>query len=213
MRSLRVGIPRQSECDDYEIVVDIVAADPIFDHAMLCSERIHSERGFSLLELLSALAIAALLIGLAVLVAGPLVGNESGRGAVYELQTLVQLARMEAVARNRECRLLLCPTLREIRVIDTRGTLADPSDDEVLHGTVLPETVSFERPDAGSAVEWASIGGSPEWFQLRFASDGTVEAGEGDVIVHGGDRYGKVAVFTSGGTQVTAWRASGWAEY
>jgi hypothetical protein len=83
----------------------------------------------------------------------------------------------------------------------------------VLHGTVLPESVSFERPDSGSAVGWASIGGTPEWFQVRFASDGTVEAGEGDVVVHGGDRYGKVAVFTSGGTQVTTWSASGWNAY
>jgi Tfp pilus assembly protein FimT len=162
------------------------------------------------MELVSILAIAAVLIAMAVLVARPLIGNESGRGAVYDLQTMAQLARMEAVARNRECRLLLCPTLREIRVTDTRGTTADTTDDEVLHGTVLPETVGFERPDVGSAVGWDSIGGTPEWFQVRFASDGTVESGEGDVVVHGGERYSKVAIFTSGGTEVTAWRTSGW---
>jgi hypothetical protein len=103
--------------------------------------------------------------------------------------------------------------LREVRVTDTRGTTADASDDEVLHGTVLPDTVSFERPDSGSAVTWASIGGTPEWFQVSFASDGTVEAGEGEVVVHGGDHYGRVAVFTSGGTQVTTWRASAWKAY
>jgi Tfp pilus assembly protein FimT len=177
---------------------------------MPCLKRIRSEGGFTLIELVSVAVIAAVLIGLATLVARPLIGNESGRGAVYELQTLAQLARMEAVARNRECRLLLCPASREVLVTDTRGTTSDPSDDEVLHGTVLPGSVTFERPDAGSAVTWASIGGTPEWFRVRFASDGTVEAGEGDVVVHGGDRYGKVAVFASGGTQVTTWSASGW---
>ena len=177
---------------------------------MSCLKRIRSEGGFTLLELVSVVAIAAVLAGLAMLIARPLIGKESGRGATYELQTMAQLARMEAVARNNECRLLLCPDLREVRVIDTRGTTSDPSDDEVLHGTVLPDSVSFERPDAGSAVGWDSIGGSPEWFQVRFTSDGTVAAGEGDVVVHGGDRYGKVAVFTSGASQVTTWSASGW---
>ena len=177
---------------------------------MLCVKRIRSQGGFTLVELLSVLAIATVLLALTMLVAQPMIGNESGRGAVYELQTLAQLARMEAVARNRECRLLLCPTSRELLVTDTRGTTADPTDDEVLHGTVLPEAVTFERPDAGSAVTWASIGGTPEWFQVRFGSDGTVEAGEGDVIVHGGERYGKVAVFVSGGTQVTTWTTGGW---
>lgn len=162
------------------------------------------------MELVSVIAIAAALIGLVMLAIRPIIGNESGRGAVYELQTLAQLARMEAVARNNECWLLICPALREVRVIDTRGTTSDPSDDEVLHGTVLPDSVSFERPDAGSAVGWASVGGSPEWFQVRFTSDGTVAAGEGDVVVHGGERYGKVAVFTSGASQVTTWSASGW---
>jgi len=180
---------------------------------MLCGNRIRSQGGFTLLELVSVLAIAVVLLALAMLVAQPMIGNESGRGAVYELQTMAQLARMEAVARNRECRLLLCPTSREVLVTDTRGTTADPSDDEVLHGTVLPEAVTFERPDAGSAVTWANIGGSPEWFQVRFGSDGIVEAGEGDVVVHGGQRYGKVAVFVSGGTQVTSWKAGAWKAY
>ena len=180
---------------------------------MSCLKRIRFQGGFTLLELVSVVAIATVLIGMTMLALRPIIGNESGRGAVYELQTLTQLARMEAVARNRECRLLFSPILREVRVTDTRGTTADPSDDEVLHGTVLPETVSFERPDSGLAVTWASIGGTPEWFQVRFASDGTVEAGEGEVVVHGGDRYAKVAVFTSGGTQVTSWKASGWQTY
>jgi prepilin-type N-terminal cleavage/methylation domain-containing protein len=207
---LKGPIPQQFAPGDYEIVVDLTGAEPIFDRNMSRPKLIRSEGGFTLLELVSVLAIAAVLIAMTMFVAGPMIGNESGRGAMYELQMLAQLARMEAVARNRECRLLLCPASREMLVIDTRGTTADPSDDEVLHGTVLPESVTFERPDAGSAVNWASIGGTPEWFQVRFASDGTVEAGEGDVIVHGGERYGKVAVFVSGGTQVTTWTTGGW---
>ena len=52
--------------------------------------------------------------------------------------------------------------------------------------------------------------GHPRVVQVRFASDGIVEAGEGDVVVHGGERYGKVAVFVSGGSQVTTWSAGVW---
>jgi prepilin-type N-terminal cleavage/methylation domain-containing protein len=169
-----------------------------------------AQRGFSLIELVSVVAIAAVLLALIALAARPLIGTESGRSAVYTLQSMAQLARLEAVARNRECRLLLSTDLRQVVVTDTLGTTANASDDEMLHGSTLPEGVAFERPDSGSAVTWASLGGSPEWFQVRFASDGTVEAGEGEVVVHGGDRYGRVAVFTSGGSQVTSWSSTGW---
>ena len=162
------------------------------------------------MELVSVVAIAAALLAAAALTVRPLVGTESGRSAVYTLQSMAQLARMEAVARNRECRLLLSEDLRRVVVTDTLGTTSDTSDDEVLHDSTLPEAVTFERPDAGSAVTWASLGGSPEWFQVRFASDGTVEAGEGEVVVRGGDHYGRIAVFPSGGSQVTKWDSTGW---
>ena len=49
---------------------------------MSCPKRIRSERGFTLVELVSIMAIAAVLVVLAVMAAGPLIGNESGRGAV-----------------------------------------------------------------------------------------------------------------------------------
>jgi prepilin-type N-terminal cleavage/methylation domain-containing protein len=176
----------------------------------MCSCRSNCrQRGFALLELVFVVAIAAALLAMAVLVSGALIGKESGRGAIYEIQTLAQLARMEAVARNRECQLLLSPSLRQMAVTDTLGT-SDVSDDEVLHGTAFSEAVRFERPDSGSAVTWTSIGGSPEWFRVRFASDGTIEAGEGDVCIHGGDRYGRVSLHASGGSRVTTWGQGGW---
>lgn len=167
------------------------------------------ERGFTLLEMLSILAFAVLLLALAAVAGRPLIGNEKARGAVYEIQSVVQLARMEAVTRNRETRLLLCPAQREMMVTDTFGTVST-SDDQMLYGATFAEGVMFQHPGGGAAVGWESLGGSPAWFQIRFASDGTVEAGEGDVVVHGGEHYGRVAVFSSGASQVTKWRQGSW---
>jgi hypothetical protein len=45
---------------------------------------------------------------------------------------------------------------------------------------------------------------------VRYASDGTIEAGEGDVVVHGGDRYGRISLFTAGSAQVTTWSGGAW---
>ena len=176
---------------------------------MTISESASTERGYTLLEVMFVVALAAALVAVAILVSMPLIGKESGRSAVYEIQTMAQLARMEAVARNRECRLLLSPALRQLLVTDTLGTTAT-TDDQVLHSTTLPESVAFERPDAGAAVTWESLGGSPAWFGVRFASDGTIEAGEGDVVVHGGDRYGRISLFTAGSAQVTTWSNGAW---
>lgn len=176
---------------------------------MSISESAPAARGFTLLELMFVVALAGVLIAIAVLVSGPLIGTEGGRSAVYEIQTMAQLARMEAVARNRECKLLLCPTMRQVLVTDTMGTSVT-TDDQVLHSTTLPESVRFERPDTGSAVTWESLGGTPAWFGVRFASDGTIEAGEGDVVVHGGDRYGRISLFTAGSAQVTTWSNGAW---
>jgi len=176
---------------------------------MSISESASAERGFTLLELMFVVALAGVIAAIAVLVSGPLIGTEGGRSAVYEIQTMAQLARMEAVARNRECRLLISPALRQVMVTDSLGTTVT-TDDQVLHDSTLPESVSFERPDTGAAVTWESLGGSPAWFGVRFASDGTIEAGEGDVVVHGGDRYGRISLFTAGSAQVTTWSNGAW---
>jgi prepilin-type N-terminal cleavage/methylation domain-containing protein len=168
-----------------------------------------TERGFTLLEIMVVVALAAVLVAIAVLVSMPMIGKESGRSAVYEIQTMAQLSRMEAVARNRESRLLLCPSLRQVLVTDSLGTSVT-TDDQVLHSTTLPRNVTFERPDIGAAVTWESLGGSPAWFGVRFASDGTIEAGEGDVVVHGGDRYVRISLYTAGSAQVTTWSNGAW---
>ena len=94
-------------------------------------------------------------------------------------------------------------------VTDGRGTLAD-SDDLVLRRATLPAAIDFARPDSGDAVAWESLGGSPAWFAVRFAADGTVTAGEGDLVLKGGERYGRISVFASGATRVSTWKEGAW---
>jgi hypothetical protein len=130
------------------------------------------------------------------------------RGAVYDLQTYMQLARIEAVSRNRECRLVLNTSTRTVAIFDGNGT-STTTDDTMLYRRQLPSSVSFSRPDAGSAVGLSQIDASSN-YQAKFSSDGTVTLGSGSVCVFGGDMYGRVSIYAAGGTLVERWDGSNW---
>jgi Tfp pilus assembly protein FimT len=162
-----------------------------------------------MLELVIALVLAALVISVMIVAYLSTMNRSRARGAVHEIQSLTQLARMEAVSRSRECRVLLSPDLRKVMVTDGWGTVS-ADDDIVLHQATLPPSVSFTRPDAGAAINWNSLGGSPPWFGLRFAADGTVVEGESDIFLKGAEHYGRLSVFVSGGTRISTWRDGAW---
>jgi len=169
----------------------------------------YRERGLTILELVIAIVLAVLLITSTLVVSLATLNRGHSRAAIHEIQSLTQLARMEAVSRNRECRVLLSPDSRQVVVTDGLGTVSD-SDDIVIRETWLPSTVMFTRPDTGAAINWESLGGTPAWFGLRFAADGTVVAGDGDLFVSGGEHYGRLSIFVSGGTRISTWRNGAW---
>jgi hypothetical protein len=122
----------------------------------------------------------------------------------------MQLARIEAVSRNQECRFVVDTANGTLQVLDANGTPANRLDDLLLYESELPEAVSFARPDSGSAVSLSQIASSTK-YQTRFNADGTVLAGSGDVVLFGGERYGKISIFVAGGVQVRRWDGSAWA--
>jgi Tfp pilus assembly protein FimT len=164
----------------------------------------------TLIELVIVVAVAAMMLVIVAAISLPWMQKESMRSAVYDVQTYIQLAKIEAVSRNRECRFVVDTSTGVLRVFDGAGTDAatDTSDDLLLYETTLPDNVSFTDPQAGAAVTLEDIGSGS--FQLEFTSDGIVNAGAGAVMLQGGQSYGRISVFAAGGVEVERWTGSAW---
>jgi Tfp pilus assembly protein FimT len=162
----------------------------------------------TLIEVLLVVALASLVLAAAAVYSVPWLYRESMRGAIYDVQTYVQLARIEAVSRNRDCRLVVDTGSGTLQVLDMNGTV-NPIDDTLLYEQRLPGSVTFADPGGGAAVTLNQIGTTP-LYQVRFNADGTVVAGAGSVNLFGGQRYGRISVFAAGGTQVERWSDGAW---
>lgn len=167
-----------------------------------------SQKGITLTELLIVLAVASLGLLAVGTYAVPWVAREGLRSAVYDVQTYMQLARIEAISRNRDCRFVVDTSSNRISVLDSAGTPAI-GDDILLYEADLPDTVSFARPDTGSAVTLNNPSGTI--YQSRFGSDGIVDLGTGEVCMFGGSKYEKIEVFGAGGIRIQKWNGTSWA--
>lgn len=167
----------------------------------------HNERGMSLAEVTIVMVLVAIITTAVATYSIPWLGREEMRGAVYTIQEYLQLARVQAVSRNRDCRFLIDSGSRQVSVVD----LNDPStgsDDIPLYSATLSSRVTFSRPDTGSAVTLASVSGS--LYQATFASDGSVSAGAGLIAVQGGDGNYRINLYGAGGVRVERWNGSSW---
>jgi Tfp pilus assembly protein FimT len=162
----------------------------------------------SLIELIVVVALASIAVAIAVAYSTPWIARESMRSAANDVQSFLQLAKIEAVSRNHDCRFVVDTASGALEVWDSMGT-PDISDDVRLHTGALPTSVSIERPDTGSPVTLEQVGGSPS-YQTMFASDGLVSAGVGGVFLHGGDGFGRVEVRAAGGVEIQHWNGTGW---
>jgi len=136
----------------------------------------------------------------------PWIAREKARGGAYELQTYLQLARVEAVSRNRPCLFFLDPTARTFEVTDTQGT-PFTTDDIVLHSSRLPSNVSLARPDGGSVVTLPILGSG---YAALLTPDGMVSGSAGAVHLFGGDRHVRISLYLAGGVHVDRWDGSAW---
>jgi Tfp pilus assembly protein FimT len=124
------------------------------------------------------------------------IAREQVRSTANDVRALMQLAKMEAVGRNRDCRFVVESGNGLLQVWDGVDTSAT-GDDELLHESRLPQAVAFARPDVGPALTIDQIGATPA-FQTVFAADGTVASGTGGVF------------FGAGGVQLSHWNGSVW---
>lgn len=166
------------------------------------------QRGFSLVELIVATAIISLVVSMTIVFAGPWIAREAMRSAISEVAAYAQLAKIEAVSRNRECRFVVDPSAGELLVLDSMGTTST-DDDAPLHSRRLASTVTFERPDTGDSITLEPVDGEAT-YQTVFGSDGAVASGTGELFLHGGDDYRGVAIFAAGGIQIRRWTGTAW---
>ena len=158
------------------------------------------QRGIGLLELVMVLGLVSLVVGVTVAYSVPWMARESLRGSIQEVRSLMQLTRMEAASRHRECRFEIGTADGTMRSLDTMGT-DDRSDDVPLYSADLPRTLALARPGLELPVTLSPIDGTSS-FEVVFASDGSVEAGAGELWLHGGQGYGSVAVHGAGAIEI-----------
>lgn len=161
----------------------------------------NNQSGMTLIEILIGLAVLSLMLLAVSTYAVPWIAREGTKSAVYDVQTFAQLARIEAVSRNRNVHFEVETALRRLQVVDSNGGL-------VLHETTMPDSVNFALPTVGSAITLSFVGG--KLYRMTFDSDGTVTAGQGYVSLFGGNVYERASVFAAGGVQVEHWNGSSW---
>ncbi len=161
----------------------------------------------TLFELLMVLSIGALVLVAAITTTVAWIGREAARSAVYSIQTQMQLARMQAVSRNRVCRFTVDTATRRVQVIDLND-VSTSTDDVVLSDVTVSAKISFERPDGSTPVTLYSPGGT--LYQATFTSDGAVSQGAGVVSVRGGERFEQLTLFGAGGVRLDRWNGSAW---
>jgi len=166
-----------------------------------------NQRGVTLIEMVAVVAVASVMLVSAIGYSVPWMAKQTMRSAVHDVRSFMQLAKIEAVSRNHECRFVVDGVNRTLEVWDMLGN-TDPTDDVLLHDGRVPDPVSFDRPDGGTPVTLQVIGAKV--FQTVFASDGTVSSGSGDVFFHSAESFGRIGVHAAGGTTISYWNGSAW---
>ena len=163
--------------------------------------------GMSLPEVTVVMVVIAIVVTAVGTYSIPWLGREEMRSAIYEVQQYLQVARAQAIARNRSCRFQIDTSSRHITVLDLNDP-ADTTDDIQLNDATLSSKISFATPDSSTAVTLTSLGGT--LYGADFSSDGRVSSGAGLVSVQGGDGNYRINLYGAGGVRVERWDGSAW---
>jgi Tfp pilus assembly protein FimT len=160
-----------------------------------------------MIELAVVLVVAMMMVTAAATYSIPWLAKEEMRGAVYEVQTHLQLARIQAVTRNSTSRFILDAANRRLQVFDLVDT-GNSADDILLADVRLPDTLVFARPDSGSVITLTAV--STDVYGATFESDGSVSAGAGVICMRGGESFDRLTLHAAGGVRVERWADGAW---
>lgn len=130
------------------------------------------EAGFSLIELLLAIGIAAVVTGIAVVALGAALTTSRADAAAYQLASAIRYGRDAAIAQRRAVDLVFVPP-NEIRLLRD-----DPGGAVTIGVTILAHGARFERPaglpDTPDAFGIAAAIDFSDAAAVRFMADSTL---------------------------------------
>ena len=165
--------------------------------------RMKSQAGMTMTEFVIAMGVAGSVMAVTLTYSVDWMVREDLRSSTRTIQSAIQLNRMEAVNRNRPCRMVLNPGTNAVEVWDTMGTPDDTTDDKRLHTTTLPASIAFESPDDEEAVTLDKLNDGS--YEVMFGADGTVASGSGSISLKAASNYRQVDVHVAGGIQTKVW--------
>jgi prepilin-type N-terminal cleavage/methylation domain-containing protein len=167
-----------------------------------------NQNGLTLVELLTVMAIATLVLAVSVAFSVDWMTQQTMKSALYDIESHLEMTRVEAVNRNHECRFVIDTSDSTMQVLDGNGTDAT-GDDLLLYEARLPSSVVFADPEGGDPVSLdVIVDGSI--YEASFGADGALSSNTGDVSLYGGEMFGRVSIFAAGGTQLESWNGSAW---
>lgn len=169
----------------------------------------HDQRGVTLLEALVVMAILAITSGIVSAYGLGWMQRERQRSVAYEIFVHLNVARVEAVTRNRRCRFILDSSTQSLQVLDLHDP-ANTTDDVEISAIDLGEALQLGTPDGGNAVTFNALG--PKRFEVTFNDDGTVVTGVGAARLNTGDTFRRVSVFAGGAISVDRWNGTAWTQ-
>lgn len=125
------------------------------------------------------------------------------RRAALQLHTDLQLARVEAVSRDRLCYARLDLEQRSIAVLDSMGTPSE-TDDRRLRETTLPPSVIVTSGEADPEAP----ADNARTLTLEFRPEGVATTGA--ITVFDGSEYRRVRVDESAHLWLLRWDGHGW---
>ena len=135
-----------------------------------------TDRGFSLIELLLTVAVAATLLAIGVPVLRDVNEGSKLAAAAREVERELQSARLRAVTMNRSLRVRLnCPAAGYYRTVEVLVTAADNAADRCLLGPYPypPDNDVTTRPNNDGPVRVLPDGATVTTAILEFRPDGT----------------------------------------
>jgi Tfp pilus assembly protein FimT len=171
--------------------------------------KLKNQDGMTLAEVAVSTAVAMIVAGSVVTIATPMVARERLRSATYQIQSSMQVSRVEAVSRNRPTRFVLDENKKTLEVWDTRGT-SDTADDKLVRRDQLPASVSLARPELDTKEAVTITGDVYGAHESVFASDGSVSKGTGEIALYGGGQFQKLTLFGAGSVDVERWVDDSW---
>jgi Tfp pilus assembly protein FimT len=161
----------------------------------------------ALSEVVISTAVAGMVAATVAAGSVPLVARERLQAATHELQSTLNISRMEAISRNRPARFVLDAGSRSLETWDTMGT-STTADDELIRRVSIPGSVSLARPDKSEAVTLTDDGNNK--FEVTFATDGSVAGTGGDVGLAGGGKYTMISLHGTGSSRAAKWADGQW---